>query len=105
MSFQQSTTIYYRVEYQPSCKNSQEFKLNGWIRAQVENTNFDFRKRIYEMKRAKEEAEYQMRSVRNFFAQGPENFFHLQLRKQEWYTEMDKMEVLRLGCEEFLPGF
>ena len=30
---------------------------------QVENTNFDFRKRIYEMRRAKEEAEYQMRTV------------------------------------------
>ena len=49
----------------------------------MENTNFDFRKRIYEMKRAKEEAEYQMRSVRNFFAQGPENFFHFQPRKEE----------------------
>ena len=33
---------------------------------QVENTNFDFRKRIYEMRRAKEEAEYQMRTVQVF---------------------------------------
>ena len=44
------------------------------LRVQQDATNFDFRKRHYEMKRAKEEAEYQMRSVRNFFAQGPENF-------------------------------
>jgi hypothetical protein len=34
------------------------------LRVQTDATNFDFRKRIYEMKRAKEEAEYQMKSAR-----------------------------------------
>ena len=33
------------------------------LRVQTDATNFDFRKRIYEMKRAKEEAEYQMKTV------------------------------------------
>ena len=40
------------------------------LRVQVENTNFDFRKRIYEMRRAKEEAEYQMRTVLGFLHSG-----------------------------------
>lgn len=35
------------------------------LRIQTENTNFDFRKRMYEMRRAKEEVEYQMRTVRS----------------------------------------
>ena len=33
------------------------------LRTQIDATNFDFRKRMYEMKRAKEEVEYQMQSV------------------------------------------
>ena len=33
------------------------------LRIQTEATNFDFRKRMYEMKRAKEEVEYQMKTV------------------------------------------
>ena len=70
----------------------------------MENTNFDFRKRIYEMKRAKEEAEYQMRSVRNFFAQGPENFFQLPQGSRN-NTEMDKSaDRPRFGCEK-VPDF
>lgn len=36
------------------------------LRLQTENTNFDFRKRMYEMKRAKEELEYQMKTVREW---------------------------------------
>ena len=35
------------------------------LKVQIDATNFEFRKRIYEMKRAKEELEYQMRKVRN----------------------------------------
>ena len=34
------------------------------LRVQQDATNFDFRKRHYEMKRAKEELEYQMKTVR-----------------------------------------
>ena len=34
-------------------------------RVQQDATNFDFRKRHYEMKRAKEELEYQMKTVRS----------------------------------------
>ena len=33
------------------------------LKVQIDATNFEFRKRIYEMKRAKEELEYQMRKV------------------------------------------
>jgi hypothetical protein len=33
------------------------------LKVQTDATNFEFRKRIYEMKRAKEELEYQMRKV------------------------------------------
>ena len=33
------------------------------LRVQQDATNFDFRKRHYEMKRAKEELEYQMKAV------------------------------------------
>lgn len=33
------------------------------LRLQTEATNFDFRKRIYEVKRTKEELEYQMKTV------------------------------------------
>ena len=33
------------------------------LRVQQDATNFDFRKRHYEMKRAKEELEYQMKTV------------------------------------------
>ena len=36
------------------------------LRVQQDATNFDFRKRHYEMKRAKEELEYQMKAVRTF---------------------------------------
>ncbi len=35
--------------------------FNLWI--QIDATNFDYRKRVYEMKRAKEELEYQMKKV------------------------------------------
>lgn len=35
------------------------------LRVQTEATNFEFRKRMYEMRRAKEEVEYQLRSVGN----------------------------------------
>ena len=33
------------------------------LKVQIDATNFEFRKRIYEMRRAKEELEYQMRKV------------------------------------------
>ena len=36
------------------------------LKVQIDATNFEFRKRIYEMKRAKEELEYQMRKVNKF---------------------------------------
>ena len=35
-------------------------QTNNDLAVQIDQTNFDFRKRIYEMKRAKEELEYQM---------------------------------------------
>ena len=35
------------------------------LRVKQDATNFDFRKRHYEMKRAKEELEYQMKAVRS----------------------------------------
>ena len=38
-------------------------QTNNDLAVQIDQTNFDFRKRIYEMKRAKEELEYQMRKV------------------------------------------
>ena len=34
------------------------------LKVQTDATNFEFRKRIYEMARAKEELEYQMKKVR-----------------------------------------
>ena len=34
------------------------------LKVQTDATNFEFRKRMYEMKRAKEELEYQIRKVR-----------------------------------------
>ena len=37
------------------------------LRVQQDATNFDFRKRHYEMKRAKEELEYQMKAVGDIF--------------------------------------
>ena len=37
--------------------------LFSFSRVQQDATNFDFRKRHYEMKRAKEELEYQMKTV------------------------------------------
>lgn len=37
------------------------------LRVQQDATNFDFRKRHYEMKRAKEELEYQMKAVGTLF--------------------------------------
>ena len=37
------------------------------LRVQQDATNFDFRKRHYEMKRAKEELEYQMKAVGEIF--------------------------------------
>ena len=37
------------------------------LRVQQDATNFDFRKRHYEMKRAKEELEYQMKAVSETF--------------------------------------
>ena len=39
-------------------------KTSNDLRVQIDATNFDFRKRVYEMKRAKEELEYQMRKVK-----------------------------------------
>ena len=33
------------------------------LKVQIDATNFEFRKRMYEMKRAKEELEYQIRKV------------------------------------------
>ena len=33
------------------------------LKVRIDATNFEFRKRIYEMKRAKEELEYQMKKV------------------------------------------
>ena len=36
------------------------------LKVQTDATNFEFRKRIYEMARAKEELEYQMKKVRFF---------------------------------------
>ena len=36
------------------------------LKVQIDATNFEFRKRIYEMRRAKEELEYQMRKVYSF---------------------------------------
>lgn len=38
-------------------------KTSNDLRVQIDATNFDFRKRIYEMKRAKEELEYQLKKV------------------------------------------
>ena len=38
-------------------------KTSNDLRVQTDATNFDFRKRVYEMKRAKEELEYQMKKV------------------------------------------
>ena len=38
-------------------------QTNNDLAVQINQTNFDFRKRIYEMKRAKEELEYQMKKV------------------------------------------
>ena len=38
-------------------------QTNNDLAVQIDQTNFDFRKRIYEMKRAKEELEYQMKKV------------------------------------------
>ena len=38
-------------------------QTNNDLAVQIDQTNFDFRKRIYEMKRAREELEYQMRKV------------------------------------------
>ena len=35
------------------------------LKVQTDATNFEFRKRMYEMKRAKEELEYQIRKVRD----------------------------------------
>ena len=42
-------------------------QTNNDLAVQIDQTNFDFRKRIYEMKRAKEELEYQMKKVRLLF--------------------------------------
>lgn len=33
------------------------------LKVQTDSTNFDFRKRMYEMRRAKDEIEYQMKTV------------------------------------------
>ena len=38
-------------------------QTNNDLAVQIDATNFDFRKRVYEMKRAKEELEYQMKKV------------------------------------------
>lgn len=38
-------------------------QTNNDLAVQIDATNFDFRKRMYEMKRAKEELEYQIRKV------------------------------------------
>ena len=38
-------------------------QTNNDLAVQIDQTNFDFRKRIYEMKRAKEELEYQMKNT------------------------------------------
>ena len=39
-------------------------KTSNDLRVQIDATNFDYRKRVYEMKRAKQELEYQMKKVR-----------------------------------------
>jgi hypothetical protein len=44
-------------------------------RVQQDATNFDFRKRHYEMKRAKEELEYQMKTV-SLNIQYWDSFYH-----------------------------
>ena len=57
----------------------QSQRLNS--RVQQDATNFDFRKRHYEMKRAKEELEYQMKTVR----EGVNNWYfggHVRLVKE-----------------------
>ena len=38
-------------------------QTNNDLKVQQDATNFDFRKRMYEMKRAKEELEYQIKKV------------------------------------------
>ena len=43
------------------------------LKVQIDATNFEFRKRIYEMRRAKEELEYQMRKVK---INPPKKFFN-----------------------------
>ena len=53
---------------------------------QQDATNFDFRKRHYEMKRAKEELEYQMKTVSlNFLNQ---SFLHLGLLRFYTYVNI-----------------
>ena len=39
-------------------------QTNNDLKVQNDATNFDFRKRMYEMKRAKEELEYQIKKVK-----------------------------------------
>merc|ERR1719461_942711 len=43
------------------------------LRVQQDATNFDFRKRHYEMKRAKEELEYQMKATRSEISDQEQN--------------------------------
>ena len=42
-------------------------QTNNDLKVQQDATNFDFRKRMYEMKRAKEELEYQIKKVNRGF--------------------------------------
>ena len=52
------------------------------LRVQQDATNFDFRKRHYEMKRAKEELEYQMKAVGFLFIKNIYGAFKICCLKQ-----------------------
>eukprot|EP00091_Calanus_sinicus_P016703 TRINITY_DN36206_c0_g1_i1.p1 TRINITY_DN36206_c0_g1~~TRINITY_DN36206_c0_g1_i1.p1 ORF type:complete len:118 (+),score=28.97 TRINITY_DN36206_c0_g1_i1:39-356(+) len=56
------------------------------LRVQQDATNFDFRKRHYEMKRAKEELEYQMKTTKQEIADQEEN-----IRAMEWQSMLKKI--------------
>merc|ERR1712226_899570 len=72
------------------------------LRVQQDATNFDFRKRHYEMKRAKEELEYQMKATRNEISDQEQNIADMEMAIKAKENPL-KLAEARLENRTFRP--
>ena len=69
-------------------------QTNNDLKVQQDATNFDFRKRMYEMKRAKEELEYQIKKVNRGTFNGETNCKWSTIEHNAVNTVVKKTQVL-----------